>query len=247
MGATRIQKALAHLGLGSRRYCEQMVKDERVTLDGCVVSVGQSVTDSELERILVDGQPVGGTPEKLYILLNKPEGYVTTVADPQGRPTVMDLLPAEALRGQGRVYPVGRLDRQTVGVLLFTNDGHLAHQLLHPSSGVEKEYRAEVRGRLSKDRLEHLRRGPVLDDGPTQPPKRVVGRNKEVWMTIKEGRKRQVRRMLKEVGLSCLLLERMSFGGLTSEGLPRGSFRHLEESEVLSLTALCPGALGDKL
>jgi 23S rRNA pseudouridine2605 synthase len=239
MGVMRIQKALAHLGLGSRRHCEQMVSDGRVSLDGEPVCIGQSVTTAELERILVDGRPVGDIPDKRYLLLNKPAGFVTTVSDPQGRPTVMDLLPEDALRGQGRVYPVGRLDRQTLGVLLFTNDGHLAHRLLHPSSGVEKEYLADVRGTVSEKQLEQLRKGPTLEDGPTQPPKTVARRGRQILMVIKEGRKRQVRRMLKEVGLYCQSLERLTFGGLDAGGLRQGEFRHLESYEVDNLRRLC--------
>ena len=235
----RIQKALAHLGYGSRRACEEMVAQGRVTLDGETVQVGQSVCEEEMTRLQVDGRTVGSLPSKVYYLLNKPSGYVTTVSDPQGRPTVMDLLPKRSVRGSGRVYPVGRLDRQTLGVLLFTNDGEVAHRLLHPSSGVEKEYRAEVKEQVTEEHLEALRAGPTLDDGPTRPPKWVKGRGKEVRLVIKEGRKRQVRRMLLEVGLHCQVLERMRFGALTTRGMERGKFRTLTEREIEALKKLC--------
>ncbi len=236
----RIQKALAHLGFGSRRSCEQMVSEGRVTLRGRVVEIGESVSEADFPDLKVDEKPVGTLPDKRYLLLNKPKGYVTTVADPQGRPTVMDLLPEDALVGEGRVYPVGRLDRQTLGVLMFTNDGELAHRLLHPSSGVEKEYVAVVEGSITRAVLEQLKAGPTLDDGPTRAPSRVEQRGQEISLVLKEGRKRQVRRMLKEVGLRCTRLERVKFGGLGSDGLERGACRELTREEVASLEALCP-------
>lgn len=235
----RIQKALAHLGLGSRRYCEKMVSDGRISLDGQKVEIGQSVTDDEILRLWVDDAPVGAMPPKRYLLLNKSAGFVTTVSDPQGRPTVMDLLPPDALVGEGRVYPVGRLDRDTQGVLLFTNDGHLAHQLLHPSKGVEKEYLARVNGEITARVLEALKSGPHLDDGPTQPPKSVSRTGQELTLVIKEGRKRQVRRMLKQVGLHCESLERIRFGNLDARGLSRGAVRELDPEEIEKLWKLC--------
>ena len=236
----RIQKALAHLGFGSRRSCEQMVSEGRVTLRGRTVEIGESVTEEEFGELRVDGKTVGTLPDKRYLLLNKPKGYVTTVADPQGRPTVMDLLPEDALVGEGRVYPVGRLDRQTLGALIFTNDGELAHRLLHPSSGVEKEYVAVVEGAITPTVLARLKAGPTLDDGPTRAPSKVVQKGQEISLVLKEGRKRQVRRMLKEVGLRCTRLERIRFGGLDTQGLERGSCRELTPEEVASLEALCP-------
>lgn len=230
----RIQKALAHLGVGSRRHCEGLVSEGRVTLDGEAVKIGQSVSDEEVTRLKLDGLLIGAMPDKRYFMLHKPAGFVTTVSDPQGRKTVMDLIPEHL----GRLYPVGRLDRQTLGVLLFTNDGELAHQLLHPSKGVEKTYRAMVSGRVTKKALARLKSGPELDDGPTQPPKEVRAEGQEIWLTIKEGRKRQVRRMLKEVGLRCLELERMNFGGLTASGMKLGECRELTKKEVASLKRL---------
>lgn len=236
--ATRVQKVLAHLGLGSRRHCEGLIRAGRVALNGETVELGQSVEDEEQYLLSVDGVPVGGSPQRIYLLLNKPSGYVTTVSDPQGRPTVMQLLPPESLRGKGRVYPVGRLDRDTEGVLLFTNDGEAAHRLLHPSSGVEKRYRARVDREVSPQHLEQLRAGPVLDDGPTMPPLEVGGKDHEVFMTLKEGRKRQVKRMLGAVGLKCCYLERLRFGNLTAGKLKRGTYRPLTEPEIESLLAL---------
>jgi 23S rRNA pseudouridine2605 synthase len=209
-----------------------MVSEGRVSLRGRVVQIGESVTEADFADLKVDEMAVGTLPDKRYLLLNKPKGYVTTVADPQGRPTVMDLLPEDA--------SVGRLDRQTLGVLIFTNDGELAHRLLHPSSGVEKEYVAVVEGSITPAVLERLKAGPTLDDGPTRPPSRVDRRGQEISLVLKEGRKRQVRRMLKEVGLRCTRLERVKFGGLGCEGLERGACRELTREEVASLEALCP-------
>ncbi len=209
-----------------------------MTLDGRVLEIGSSLEPPEVARLEVDGQPAGAQPEKAYLLLNKPAGYVTTVSDPQGRPTVMGLLPPGSVSGEGRLYPVGRLDRDTEGALLFTNDGELAHRLLHPSSGVEKEYFARVGKAVSESALFQLRSGPELEDGPSQPPKEVWGRGHEVRMTIKEGRKHQVKRMLKAVGLPCLYLERQRFANLTLEGLPRGRHRYLLAEEIAQLRSL---------
>lgn len=234
----RIQKIMAHLGWGSRRRCEELIREGRVTLDGQVVEIGTSLDESEARRLEVDGQPAGSRPEKRYLLLNKPSGYVTTVSDPQGRPTVMTLLPPGSVTGEGRLYPVGRLDRDTEGALLFTNDGELAHRLLHPSSGVEKEYVARVARPITEAALDGLRRGPVLDDGPSQAPKEVSALGQEVRLVIKEGRKHQVKRMLKAVGLPCLYLERTRFANLTLRGVPRGRHRDLQPAEIERLQAL---------
>ena len=236
--ATRLQKIMAHLGWGSRRYCEELIRAGRVSLDGRVLEIGASLTEEEASRLQVDGRPAGKLPEKRYLLMNKPAGFVTTVSDPQGRDTVMKLLPAHCLAGEARVYPVGRLDRETEGALLFTNDGALVHRLLHPSSGVEKEYRARVARPADRQALQKLRAGPQLDDGPSRPPKSVTARDNEVCLTIKEGRKHQVRRMLKAVGLPCLYLERIRFANLTLSGLPRGQFRELSASEIVELRQL---------
>ena len=232
---------MAHLGWGSRRACEELIRQQRVTLDGEVVSIGTSLTEEQIERLLVDGKPAGPRPEKRYLLLNKPAGYVTTVTDPQGRPTVMVLLPEGSVVGEGRLYPVGRLDRETEGVLLFTNDGELAHRLLHPSSGVEKEYQAKVAEAVDPVSLAALKAGPMLDDGPSQPPREVAGKGHDVRMVIKEGRKRQVRRMLGAVGLSCCYLERRRFANLTLQGLGRGEIRELGPDEVIELRRLASG------
>jgi 23S rRNA pseudouridine2605 synthase len=239
--AARLQKIMAHLGWGSRRHCEELIRAGRVTLDGRVLEIGCSLGEQEAERLLVDGRPAGRLPDKRYLVLNKPAGYVTTVSDPQGRDTVWCLLPSDSLQGENRLYPVGRLDRDTEGVLLFTNDGDLVHRLLHPSSGVEKEYCARVASPVHEEALRQLRAGPLLDDGPSQPPRSVSGVGNEVTLVIKEGRKHQVRRMLKAVGLPCRYLERRRFANLTLQGLPRGQFRELSQPEIEELRRLAEG------
>ena len=236
--STRVQKILAHLGQGSRRACEKLIADGRVTLNGRMVELGDCVEEHDIPQLQVDGVSVGRLPDKRYLLLNKPRGHVTTVSDPQNRDTVMSLLPAGSIVGPGRLFPVGRLDLNTEGALLFTNDGDLANGLLHPSSGVEKEYYAKVDSRVNERHLGGLRAGPTLDDGPTQPPKYVRGKGREIWMVLKEGRKRQVRRMLEAVGLKCLYLERSRFANLTLDHLERGEYRELCGQELADLRAL---------
>ncbi len=157
----RLQKLLASAGLGSRRYCEQLIAERRVTVNGQVARLGQRA-DSAVDRIGVDGIPLPVREGTVYYLLNKPVGVVTSASDPEGRPTVVDLVP-----GAPRVFPVGRLDIMSEGLLVLTNDGELAYQLTHPSFGVEKEYVVEVEGRLSRETVGRLRRGVELDDGLT--------------------------------------------------------------------------------
>ncbi len=235
---TRIQKLLARAGFGSRRFCEELVRAERVHINGEVVTLGTVVEDSEVAQLSVDGQALVQPRSPRIVLLNKPSGYVTTVSDPQGRKTVMDLLPPEVVRGPQRLFPVGRLDRDTEGLLLFTNDGDLAYRLLHPSAEVEKEYRAKVSGAADlEEPMQELRRGPELGDGPTSPPVKVWFKHGWLHLIIKEGRKRQVRRMLEAVGLRCLYLERLEFAGLNLRGLVRGEHRDLTEAEMRALRA----------
>ncbi len=233
---------MAHMGYGSRRHCEELVRAGRVSLDGRTLEIGESISESDSGRLEVDGQVAAPKPEKLYLLLNKPGGFVTTVSDPQGRATVMTLLPAGSVMGSGRLYPVGRLDRATEGALLFTNDGDLVHRLLHPSSGVEKEYRGKVSQTPTESQLDRLRDGPLLEDGPTQPPRAVWAAQREVFMILKEGRKHQVRRMLKAVGLNCTYLERRRFANLTLGGLKRGATRLLTSLELDELRRLAEGS-----
>jgi len=228
-GGERRQKVLARAGLGSRRVCEELIADERVTVDGEVAWLGRRV-DPATARVEVDGVPIGVRPDLVHYLLNKPAGVVTTADDPQGRAIVVDLVPSEP-----RVFPVGRLDRDTEGLLLLTNDGDLAHRLTHPSFGVEKEYLAEVEGRPGRGALRRLRQGVDLDDGPTAPATVGVVSPSVLRIVIHEGRNRQVRRMGEAVGHPVRRLVRTRIGPITDPHLAPGSWRSLTVDEVRAL------------
>lgn len=225
----RLQKVLARAGFGSRRVCEDLIADGRVNVDGRVAELGRRV-DPATASVEVDGVPIGVRPGLVYYLLNKPAGVVTTASDPQGRPTVVELVPAEP-----RVFPVGRLDLDTEGLLLLTNDGDLAHRLTHPSFGVEKEYLAHVQGDPSSKAIRTLRTGVLLDDGPTAPA--GVSRPSEglLRITVHEGRNRQVRRMCEAVGHPVLRLVRVRIGPLVDRRLAPGAWRPLQVEEARAL------------
>jgi 23S rRNA pseudouridine2605 synthase len=225
----RLQKSLAQAGLGSRRTCEELIAAGRVRVNGEVATLGTRA-DAEHDAIEVDGAIIGVRQGLVHYLLNKPAGVVTTAADPQGRPTVVDLVPAEP-----RVYPVGRLDADTEGLLLLTNDGELAHRLTHPSFGVEKEYLAEVDGRPSRGALRRLREGVELDDGVTAPAKASLVGERTLRITIHEGRNRQVRRMCEAVGHPVVRLVRVRIGRLADHRLSPGDWRPLTQREVRDL------------
>ncbi|MDQ3946319.1 MAG: rRNA pseudouridine synthase [Actinomycetota bacterium] len=224
---------LARAGFGSRRVCEELIVAARVTVNGVVATLGQRV-DPTSDRIEVDGVAVPAAPGLVYYLLNKPAGVVTTTYDPQGRPTVVDLVPATP-----RVFPVGRLDYETEGLLLLTNDGELANGLAHPSRGVEKAYLAEVDGVPARAALRRLREGVVLDDGPTAPARvrvaQTVPGGAALEIVIHEGRNRQVRRMCEAVGHPVRRLVRTRIGPLVDRRLAPGRWRPLEPSEVRAL------------
>lgn len=228
----RIQKVLARAGLGSRRTCDELVAAGRVRVDGRPAVLGQRV-DVAHQRVAVDGVPVPVAPDHVYYLLNKPAGVVTTAADPQGRPTVVQLVPAAP-----RAFPVGRLDADTEGLLVLTNDGDLAQALAHPSGGVEKEYLVEVEGNPSPGALRRLREGVELEDGPTAPA--VVGRLGAgvLRIVIHEGRNRQVRRMCAAVGHPVRRLVRTRIGPLADRSLAPGRWRSLRPEEVRRLYQL---------
>jgi len=225
----RLQKVLARVGIGSRRVCEDLIAEGRVLVDGEVAVLGRRV-DPETALIEVDGAPVGVRPDLVHYILNKPAVVVTTADDPQGRPTVVGLVPNEP-----RVFPVGRLDVDTEGLLLLTNDGELAHRLTHPSYGVEKEYVAEVEGLPTRAVLRRLREGVELDDGPTAPARATLVDPSVVRLTIHEGRNRQVRRMCEAVGHSVVRLIRTRIGPLADRSLAPGAWRELTGAEVRSL------------
>lgn len=217
-GGERLQKVLASTGWGSRRVCEELIAEGRVSVNGEVAVLGRRV-DAEHDLIEVDGGPVGVRPGLVYYLLNKPPGVVTTAKDTHGRKTVVDLVPSEP-----RVFPVGRLDADTEGLLLLTNDGDLTHRITHPSHGVEKEYLVHVKGRLTAGQLRQLRDGVELDDGLTSPAQASQPAPGIIRLTIHEGRNRQVRRMTAAVGLPTLRLIRVAIGGCQLRDLLPGAW-----------------------
>lgn len=228
-GGERVQKGLARAGFGSRRLCDGLVEDGRVTVNGVVAILGRRI-DPETDEVAVDGVPVGVRPDLVYYLLNKPTGVVTTASDPQGRPTVISLVPESP-----RVFPVGRLDLDTEGLLLVTNDGGLAHRLTHPSFGVDKEYLARVVGNPTRASLRQLREGVELEDGLTAPARISVVEPDVLRVTIHEGRNRQVRRMCEAIGHPVIRLVRVRIGPLADRSLPPGQWRPLSTDEVRSM------------
>lgn len=225
----RLQKILARAGLGSRRRCEELIEAGSVTLNGRVATLGDKADPTD-DVIEVDGVRIGTTPGLVYYLLNKPAGVVTTAADTHGRPIVTDLVPTEP-----RVFPIGRLDQDTEGLLLLTNDGDLAQRLAHPRYGVEKEYLVEVDGTPTRGQLRRLREGVELDDGLTAPAKAVLVERNLLRITIHEGRKRQVRRMCDAVGHPVVRLVRTRIGPLADRSLAPGEWRLLTVDEVRTL------------
>jgi pseudouridine synthase len=238
---TRLQKLLAEAGLASRRAAEDWIRAGRVSVNGVVATLGESA-DPEQDDVRVDGRPLAAE-RKSYWLLHKPQNVLTTTADPwaqeSGRRTVLDLLPAAARRT--RLYPVGRLDLDSEGLLLLTNDGALAQALLHPSHGCEREYRVEAWGELSEEAVRRLARGVELDDGPTLPCRaRIVGFDRargttRLVLTLREGRKRQIRRALLALGHPVRRLVRVRMGSLRLGDLPSGRARPLGARELRDL------------
>ena len=231
----RLQKVLAHAGIASRRAAEDLIAAGRVTVNGEIVSeMGRRVLATD--GVSVDGVPVQGAERLIYLMLNKPTGFITTTHDPEGRPTVLALV-----RSNQRIYPIGRLDWDTEGLLLLTNDGELANRLTHPRFGVEKEYHALVSGYPNQIALNRLTEGMMLEDGKTEPSvvKRLRQDKDGIWIgiTIHEGRNRQVRRMLDEVGHPAKALVRVRVGSLVLDDLPSGAYRPLTSAEVATLRA----------
>jgi len=227
----RLQKVLARVGLGSRRACEELIAQGRVTVNGEVAELGRRV-DTTHDRVELDGTPLPVLPGLVHYVLNKPAGVVATADDPEGRPTVVELVPDDP-----RVFPVGRLDADTEGLLVLTNDGELAQRLTHPSYGVEKEYIAEVEGVPGAGALRRLRTGVELDDGMTAPAKVGVVAPGVLRIVIHEGRNRQVRRMCEAVGHPVRRLVRTRIGPLADRSLAPGRWRALTPAEVRALGA----------
>jgi 23S rRNA pseudouridine2605 synthase len=225
----RLQKVLARVGIGSRRAVEELIDAGRVRVNGEVARLGRRV-DPTSDLVELDGAAIGVAPGLVYRLLNKPRGVVSTASDPEGRPTVFELVP-----GEPRVVPVGRLDTDTEGLLLLTNDGTLHHRLTHPSFGIDKEYLAEVRGEPTPKVLRLLREGVELDDGPTAPAQASLLAPNLLRLVIHEGRNRQVRRMCESVGHPVVRLVRTRIGPLADGRLAPGAWRDLTTDEVRTL------------
>jgi 23S rRNA pseudouridine2605 synthase len=240
MPKERIQKILAAAGFGSRRACETLVTDGHVEIDGRVASELPIVVDPAECRITVDGRPVRGE-RHVYYMLNKPKGYFCTNNDPDGRRRAIDLM----VGVRERVFPVGRLDAETMGLLLITNDGALAQKLTHPRFQTPKTYRAEVRGVPEFEKLEKLRNGVWMAGGRTGPAEIVVihsSRQKSILeITLREGRNREIRRMLAKLGHPVNRLTRIKVGRLNIKRVPLGGFRPLTEAEVKYLNRLAEG------
>jgi 23S rRNA pseudouridine2605 synthase len=239
VAAVRLGKYLAHAGVASRRGAEVIIRDGRVTVDGATI-LDPAVDVGGYEAVALDGRLLGGPESHVVHILHKPAGVVSTASDPQGRRTVIELIEA----GGNRLYPVGRLDVDTTGLILLTNDGELANLLMHPRYEVEKTYEAAVAGGpVSGRTLRALRAGVVLEDGPTAPAGvRLLGPGL-IELVIHEGRKRQVRRMCEVVGHRVIALRRVAYGPLELGTLGVGEHRQLDEAEIerLRAAAAAPG------
>lgn len=234
LAGVRVQRLLARHGLGSRRSCEELIRQGRVTVNGNVAELG--VTAKDGDEVLVDGKPLGSAGPEQYLMLHKPPGYLVTMQDPRGRPTVVDLLPPPY---RGKVFPVGRLDLDSEGLLLMTNDGELANRLLHPRYGLARDYLVWVAGAIRPGSLEQLTGGVEIESGVVV---RGTVSSQGSWqgggqlqIRIREGKKREVRRMCAAVGLRVARLKRVAFGPVRLGELPPGAIRALSQAEVAAL------------
>ena len=234
----RLQKIIARAGITSRRKAEELILQGRVTVNGRVVKELGSKADAERDHLKVDGKLIHPKQPQAYLMLNKPRGFVTTLSDPERRPTVLDLLKGV----KHRVFPVGRLDYETEGLLLLTNDGDLAHALMHPSYEVSKTYLAKVKGVLTDEQIKKLERGVPVADRKTAPCtiRKIQKTQENSWVevTLHEGKKRQVRRMLESTGHPVLKLKRIRYAFLELAGLLPGQYRYLTPQEVKRLKTL---------
>jgi len=228
----RLNRFLAQCGLGSRRKCEALIQAGRVAVNGSIVTSLSTTVDEASDIVAVDGRTVTPPERFVYILLNKPTGYVTTASDELGRKTVLDLVPGDA-----RIFPVGRLDKDTSGALLLTNDGQLAYYLTHPRFEIDKVYHAVLDRPITRQHLAKLRSGILLDDSFTAPcqVRRRGTRQEQVEIVLHEGKKRQVRRMFSALGYEVVQLIRTQFGSLGLAGLKPGEWRYLTNQEVAAL------------
>jgi len=250
----RLQKWLAMAGVSSRRKAEELILSGRVTLNGQTVTELGAKANPSRDKLTLDGKPVKIVQEKVYIMLNKPEGVVVTATDPYGRKTVMDLIDIDT-----RLYPVGRLDADTSGLLLLTNDGEFAQKITHPSNEVKKTYEAVVRGVPTVQALRQIRDGIVIDGKKTAPAqvkmlerifvkgqKGTTYQNARLLITIHEGRNRQVRNMCDAIGHRIISLTRISVGGLTLGKLEKGKWRKLTQNEVRGMAKVETKTLKNK-
>lgn len=231
----RIQKIISTAGIVSRRKAEEYILEGRVTLNGKVVAELGAKADGEKDHIKVDGKLINPQQTKVYLLLNKPKNYITSLRDPEGRPTVLSLLKGV----KGRVYPVGRLDYDTEGLLLLTNDGDLANGLMHPKREIQKTYQVKVKGVLEDAQIEKLEEGVMLLGKKTAPAKvKKLGKTEEnswIEMVIHEGKNRQIKKMLFNLRHSVLKIKRVRYAFLDLQGVPSGKYRFLDSLEVKRL------------
>lgn len=231
----RIAKYLAHSGIASRRQCEELIKAGQVKVNGAVITALGTQVNPDVDIIELRGEIITNSQSAVYYLLNKPPGYICSAYDPQGRPTVVDLIKN---RGE-RIYPVGRLDYDTAGLIILTNDGEFANLMVHPRYKIKKTYEAWVKGRVREQELKPLTKGIMLEDGMTAPAEvrllRIKAQESLIKIVIHEGRKRQVKRMCAAIGHPVIRLERTGFGFLSLDGLKEGQYRFLSNSEVKAL------------
>ncbi len=243
MEATRLHKLMARQGVASLRACERLIAEGRVQVNGQVVTTPGALAMPD-DEIRVDGKLVESPRDLRYFVLNKPRGVVSTASDELGRETVLDLVPARE-----RLYPVGRLDRDSEGLMLLTNDGTLAERLMHPRYGAHKQYRVEIEGPVTQDQLNQLRAGVRLSDGLSRPLRaellRSTSARSTLLVTMGEGRNRQVRRTLEALGLRVITLARLKLGPLDLRGLGSGRSRELSPKEVNELRQAAGLPTGD--
>ncbi|MBP1647373.1 MAG: rluB [Bacteroidetes bacterium] len=235
-GTVRINRYLSMCGIASRRKAEELVLKGKVEINHRVVTDLATKVRPGIDKVYVEGKQAVRVRDYVYLVMNKPKDTITTLSDERGRTTVMTLL-----KSKQRVYPIGRLDRNTTGVLLFTDDGDFANRLMHPRFEVPKSYQVTLDKSLALEHRDHLRTGIRLEDGPTAPAEVYVlphGRGKEIGIVIHEGRNREVRRMFEHFGYTVVKLDRVAYGPVTKEGLARGATRSLTRSELRALRAL---------
>ncbi len=234
----RLQKFMSRHGVASRRACEEIIASGRVKVNGKTVTTPGTTVDPARDRVEVDGRVLGRTETPVYIMLYKPRGYLSTVSDPKGRKIVTELIPEV----KERVFPVGRLDYDSEGLLIMTNDGDLTYRLTHPAHNIPKTYRVRVRGIPDTGSLDRLSRGIMLDDGMTAPARIEFIQEREgnalFEITIHEGRNRQIKRMFENIGHRVIRLKRVKMGPLSLGDMKPGQYRHLRETEVFRLKKL---------